>query len=251
MVRIATFAAAGAALLASPVAAQTMLPSGIERGETLLQVQATGRAYYAPDVATISVGVVSTGTTAREATDANAKTMTAVIAAVRGAGVDARYVRTQQINVQPRFARNSPNDYEGQAQITGYVARNTVTVRVVKLASAPDVIAAAFGAGANSVNGPNLSNSDPDAALEKARGDAVANAQKEAEDYARAFGLRVVRVLRIGARGTQTGYDDIVVSGNRLSAPPPPPPPLMMAAPVAGGEMIRTYTVWVDYALAK
>lgn len=219
-------------------------------GETLLEVQAEGRATYLPDTAFVSAGVVSTGTTAQEATDANARDMARVIAALRKAGVEERKIRTQQINVQPRFARAAPNDYEGQPQITGYVARNSVAVTITKLGSAPDVIAAAFGAGANSVNGPNLGAQDRDKGLAEARDAAIAQAKAEAESYAKSFGMRVARVIRVSERGNSARAMDFVVTGTRaMAAPPPPPPPA--PPPIAGGEMERTVTVWVDFALVK
>jgi uncharacterized protein YggE len=239
-------AAAALIALASPVSAQTT--AVLQPGETLLEVQAEGTATYAPDAAFITAGVVSTGVTATEATEANARTMTAVIAALKKAGVGERYIRTQQINVQPRFARMGAEDYEGQAQITGYVARNSVAVTVTTLAQAPAVIGAAFAAGANSVNGPNLGNQDAQVGMAAARSSAIANAMTEAAAYAKGLGLKVARVLRISERGNranQVSYALARVSGESAAPPAPPAPP----PPVAGGEMQRSVTVWVDYAL--
>ena len=215
--------------------------------ETLLQVQAEGRATYLPDTAFVSAGVVSTGTTAREATDANARDMAKVIAAIRAAGVGERYIRTQQINVQPRFARSAPNVYDEQPQITGYVARNSVAVTVTKLATAPDVIAAAFGAGANSVSGPSLRSQDSTKGLAEARSRAVEAAREEANAYAASLGMRVARVIRLSERGNDARPMDY--SREILVFAPAPPPPV--APPIAGGEMERTVTVWVDFALIK
>lgn len=228
-------------LVATPLAAQTT----VGPGETLLQIQTVGEATTRPDLATISIGVVSTGTTAREATDANATQMAAVVAALRKAGVEARYLRTQQINVQPRFARNSPSDYEGQAQITGYVARNSVGVTIVELAKAPDIIAAGFGAGANSVNGPYLALRDNASALAAARRDALAKARVEADAYADGLGMKVVRVLRLSERGNAAA-PDLFVSANSIRAVGSPPSP----APMSAGEMHERATLWIDYALA-
>lgn len=230
-------------IAASPVAAQVALAPG----ETLLEIQAVGEATTRPDAAMISMGVISTGVTAREATDANATQMAAIVAALRKAGVEARAIQTQQINVQPRFARMNANDYQGQAQITGYVARNSVGVTLTKLGIASDVIAAGFAAGANSVAGPNLALRDDAAALAAARRDAIAKAKSEAEAYADGLGLKVVRVLRVSERGHYSNQD-IYVTGSRLmqSVPVPvasPPPPL------SAGEMHEQATVWVDYAL--
>lgn len=249
MVRTAFFALAAAA--ATPAAAQQL--TALAPGETLLEVQAEGEAWIRPDTATINVGVVSTGVTARAATDANATAMAAVIAAVKGAGVPARAIRTQQINVQPRFARSGNYDYDGQAQITGYVARNSVSVTVEKLVTAPDVVAAAFGAGANSVSGPSLGTADPRLGIAEARDDAIKNARAEADAYAAGLGMKVARVIRLSERGSNVREtSDIVVTGRMVqSAPPPPPPPSAPPAPIEGGVLKRSTTIWVDFALTR
>lgn len=243
MVRFALAVTVAALSSAVPLAAQNTAQSEVQPGETLLSVQAQGRARYVPDMATLNVGVVSTGTTAREATDANARNLAAVITALRNAGVEGRYIRTQQISVQPRFARSSPADYQGQAEITGYVVNNSVAVTITKLDTAPEVITAAFGAGANSVNGPTLASRDPQVGASAARAEAVANAQKEAEEYAAALGLRIVRVLRVVDSPDQSGgSNEVFVSAHRIVAAAP--------TPVSAGEMTRTVTIWADFALA-
>lgn len=241
-----------AALAAVPAAAQGIAPTMLQPGETLLEVQAEGEVRLRPDTAGVSLGVTSTGTTAREATDANARQMAAVIAAVKKAGVGDRFIRTQQINLQPRFARADPNDWQGQPRITGYVATNTVVATITKLDTVPTVMAAAFDAGANTANSFPAGTDDPLKGIAEARADAIRNATKEAEDYARSLGLRVARVLRVSERGFQT-RQEIVVTGSRAyaSAPPPPPPPPAPPTPYEAGELRRSVNVWVDFALAK
>jgi uncharacterized protein YggE len=200
-----------------------------------------------PDAALVSVGVVSTGGTARDATAANASDMARVVKAIKAAGIADRYIRTQQINVSPRFARASDSDWQGQAQITGYVAQNSVSVTVTDLAKASGVIDAAFGAGANSVSGPNLTLLDDSKALDAARRDGIAKARAEAATYADGLGMKVARVLRVSERGQAAQPVDYVRAYDiaAVPAPPPPAPP----PPVAGGEMRQNVTVWVDFAL--
>ena len=81
--------------LALPAVGSAQVNTALQPGETLLQVSAEGEATVRPDAAFLTVGVVATGTTAREATDGDSRTMIAVIAALRRAGVDERYIRTQ------------------------------------------------------------------------------------------------------------------------------------------------------------
>ena len=231
--------------LALPASAQVKLE--LQPGETLLEVQTVGQASAAPDVAYLNIGVVSTGVTAKEATDANAAQMTKVIAAIRAAGIEPRHIRSQQINVQPRFARAGQNDYQGQAQITGYVANNSVAVTVAKLDLASAVVTGAFGAGANSVNGPNLGLIDDAKAVAEARKEALASARAEADTYAAGLGMRVARVLRVSERrrSADNGADnDSGVS--YLQAPSRN----YGGTPISPGEVRQRVTLWVDFALA-
>lgn len=226
--------------LALPASAQVRL----QPGETLLEVQTIGQATVAPDVAYLNIGVVSTGVTAKEATDTNAAQMTRVIAAIRAAGIEPRHIRSQQINVQPRFARAGQNDYQGQAQITGYVANNSVAVTVTRLDLASAVVTGAFGAGANSVNGPNLGLADDSKAVAEARKDALASARAEADTYAAGLGMRVARVLRVSERGRMA--DNGADSGMRHRVEPPP---VYGGTPISPGEVRQRVTLWIDFAL--
>ena len=64
--------------------------------------------------------------------------------------------------------------------------------------------------------------------------------------------MQVARVIRLSERGNDArAIDYVVVTGSRASGPPPPPPPAYSPPPVAVGEMERTVTVWVDFALIK
>ena len=64
--------------------------------------------------------------------------------------------------------------------------------------------------GANQINGPSLTIDKPEVALDEARLKAIANGRARAELYARALGMRVVRLLSVSEAG---GY----------AVPPPMP----------------------------
>lgn len=232
-------------LVAAPVSAQTLGPVALQPGETLLEVQSQGEARVLPDTARLSIGVVSTGADVKAATDANAVQMQRVLSALRQAGVEDRFVLTQQINVQPRLARDGPQDYEGQPRITGFVARNSAAVTIVKLSATPAVVAAAFQAGANSVSGPDLTTDNDQLGVPEARAAALRKARAAADAYATNLSLRVGRLLRVSERGTYADTvsyavspSDIVVTGQRV------------ATPIAAGQLRRRVNLWVDFALS-
>jgi uncharacterized protein len=90
-----------------------------------------------------------------------------------------------------------------------------LSVRFRDIANAGAILDALVAEGANQINGPTLSIDKPEAALDEARAKAVAMGRARAELYARALGLRVVRV--------------VIVSESGGSYPVPPPMPMMMA----------------------
>jgi uncharacterized protein len=242
-------ALACAALLGTPAAAQA--PVALAPGETLLSVEAEGHYPTRPDTLTLSAGVVTTGATAAEAADANAVLAQRVIAAIRGAGIEARDIRTSNFQVLPRFEDDresaNPADRSRLPRILGYEVTNMVTIRLRDLASAPSVISRLFAAGANSVSRPRFSVSDEHAAQAAefaAERAAIALARAKAENYAAALGRRVGRILRISERRIWTQGDEAdqntAVMGSLFQP----------TTPIEAGELRANATVFVDFALA-
>lgn len=237
------FAAAFAVLaaVATPqiaAAQQQPAPQAAPSQGTFLSVNADGTSEAAPDMAVVSLGVTTEGATAQAALQENARRMTALNAALRRAGIAERDIQTSNISVNPQY-----NYQEGQApRITGYQANNTVTARVRNLANLGRVIDAVVAAGGNTVNGVSFAHQNPDAQLDVARRDAIAEARRRAELYANALGMRVVRVVAVQEGG---GWS--------------PPIPMPMAAqmdragafntPVSPGEIETRVNVSVTFEL--
>lgn len=231
-------AAASAQQVAGP--APAMAP-----GNTLLTVSAEGRATRAPDLAVFSAGVASTGKTAGEALSANAADMNRVIAALKRAGVADRDIQTSNLSLNPVYAEQlrlpDGRTDDTPPRITGYQVSDTVIVRQRNLAEFGKVIDTLVSAGANQVNGPSFQVDNSDAATDEARIDAVRKARSRAELYARAAGLKLVRVLTISESG---GFSPPVpmyrMAVNAAAAP----------TPVAPGEVAQNVTVAVQFELA-
>jgi hypothetical protein len=175
-------------ILAIPAAAQ---PSAARPGQLVLVVDAN--VTRPPDLMRLSAGVVTTAASAVEALAANAARMTAVIAAVKAAGIADRDVQTSGLNVSAQYRYVA----EQAPQLTGYQARNMVTVTSRTLADAGRMVDAVVKAGANDVQGPEFLLSAPDAALDEARTAAVARGRARAALYARAAGRSLGRIISI------------------------------------------------------
>ncbi|MEG8040389.1 SIMPL domain-containing protein [Sphingomonas sp. LR60] len=191
-----------AAVLATPAAAQVALPMATVVPEgTVLDVTATGRVSRTPDLATITAGVVTQAPVAAAALAENAQRMDAVIKALKAAGLAARDLSTSNVALSPQYRYQ-----DGKPPVvTGYQASNSVAIRFRDIAKAGAVLDALVRAGANQIDGPNLSLSDPDAALDEARTQAIAKARARAELYAKAAGLSVGRIVAINEAGENGG----------------------------------------------
>jgi uncharacterized protein YggE len=187
-----------------------------------LDISATGEVTRVPDVAIISAGVVTRSTTASGAIQDAADRMQRVLAALKRAGVDNRDVQTSNISLNPeyRYVENQP------PQLTGYTASNQLTIRFRDIRNSGKILDALVSQGANQISGPNLTIDKPEAALDEARGRAVAAGRARAELYARGLGMRIVRIVSVSESG---GY----------AVPPPAPPmPVMEMARAADTRIV-------------
>ncbi|HVJ70598.1 MAG TPA: SIMPL domain-containing protein [Sphingomicrobium sp.] len=179
---------------------------------TRLDVSASGEVTRVPDLAIISAGVQTLQPTATAAIEENAARMERVRAALKRAGIEDRDIQTSSINLNPEYQY----DQNRPPRLTGYRATNTVNVKFRDLKRTGSILDALVAEGANQINGPNLTVDKPEAALDEARTKAIANGRARADLYARALGMRVVRLISVSEGG---GYN----------VPPPMPMVAMMA----------------------
>lgn len=210
---------------------------GVAPGDTLLTIPAEGKISAAPDMATVSAGVVTTGASAAAAMADNAAAMARTFAALQAAGVAERDIQTSSLNLSPQFA---PNPDNAPPRITGYRASNTVTVQLREIAKVGAAVDALVKAGANEINGPDFALSAPDATVDAARVQAIATARARAALYAQAAGLHVARILSITEDGGEVAR---------------PMPMVFMAVRkeatrVAAGSLDMTAHVTVTFELA-
>lgn len=204
-----------------------------QAADKLVTVNGEATVAVAPDAAVIRIGVTSTGKTAREASDANASKMTAVFSAIKDSGIAERDIQTSRLSLQPQYDPNK----SGTARLLGFQVTNQVTVKIRDIDKVPAILDRAIGAGANEMSGIEFIVSEQSKLLDQARDDAIADAHRKAELYAKAAGVKLGPVAAITEEG---------------SAPPPRPLAAMRASavPVAPGEQMLRAMVTVSYELA-
>ena len=211
-IRVFAALAMAAAVIPAGAVAQAQTGPVVAISGTRLDVSATGEVTRVPDIAIISAGVQTLQPTATAAIEENAARMERVRAALKRAGIEDRDIQTSSINLNPEYQY----DQNRPPRLTGYRATNTVNVKFRDLKRTGAVLDALVAEGANQINGPNLTIDKPESALDEARAKAIANGRARADLYARALGMRVVRLISVSEGG---GYNV--------------PPPMPMVAQMA------------------
>src|SRR4051794_27054595 len=142
-----------------PISAQTTSSRGV--------ISAIGDATVAvrPDMARVSVGVVTQSANANDAASRNADAAAAVIAAVRSVLGPSSDVRTVNYSLAPNY-QYAPSG--GQPTLTGFSATNIVQATINDLGLIGRVIDAGIQAGANRVDSLQLGLKDEDTARAQA-----------------------------------------------------------------------------------
>lgn len=220
-------------LIVLAIALSAGAPAWASEIERHVTVGGEATVAVAPDTAIIRIGVTSQGKNAREASEANARQITGVLAAIKASGVNDRDIQTSRLSLQPQYDANKP----GTARLTGFLVTNQLTVKIHDIGKLPDILDRAIAAGANEMSGIEFAVSQQSHLLDQARAGAVADARRKAELYAQAAGAKLGPVLQI--------TDE--------SASPPRPIQAMRASavPVAPGEQTLRVAVTVSYALSQ
>lgn len=238
-----------AAASAMPAAAQVPVQPTLQvSAETpVVTLQVGERVEREPDIAQLGAGVTSLAPTASAALAETARKMETVIARVRAAGIAGRDIQTSGISVEPSYsypARGALGDVP--PRVVGYRASNNVQLRVRDLPSLGSLIDALVAAGATNVNGPHFAVEESNSGLAGARDRALAEADRQAAEYARRAGARRARLLAVAEVVANFGrpYDLMVfqASESRASAPP---------TPVAPGRVTSGVNLVVTYALER
>ncbi len=220
---------AAGTLLAAPALAQTALPPMISvSGEATISVP--------PDLAQIDGGVTSEAKTARDAIEANNAAMGKVLLALKGAGIEQKDYQTSRLSLQPQSAPSRVSS--GPMQIVGFRASNHVTVRVRDVAKVGNVIDTLVSAGANDIGGIDFMVSGASKLLDAAREQAIADARRKAEIYAKAAGVTLGTPFNISEEGSPGPMPFRKLSSGMAAA-----------TPIAQGEETLAVTVNVSWAI--
>ncbi len=228
----------------SLAAAQGAEPQGRER---LLSVSGEGTVRAEPDMALITLGVVSEAAAASDALQANSQSMNGIVAALKDGGMESRDLQTSGFSVEPVYSQ-PPRNYDGsepfKPEIVGYRVSNNLTLRVRALDRVGALLDQVVTLGANSISGPTFTVEDPTPFEDQARQAAIRDAIRKSALYAEAASVTLGPIFRIDD-GYVSPPQPIAPGGvmMRMEAAPSPPP-------IEAGELSFDANVSVSWMLA-
>lgn len=192
----------------TPFEARTMRPleqtgasadTAATRRVTRVMVAGNSIVQAQPDTAILTISVVTQGKRAIDAQQENASKSDAVVSAAKAAAGTGAEIKTSGYSLQPQrvYRENQP------PTITGYEARNSVTVTISDLTKVGPVIDATAQAGANDVAGISFTLRQDRAARDQALKEATREAVSKAQVVAQALGGRVVRIVEVQEEGLE------------------------------------------------
>jgi uncharacterized protein YggE len=204
-------------------------------GQKLLYVSGSASAFVVPDTVSISLGVLTQASSARETSDKNAVSMNAVISALKNQGLTDKEIRTTVFSIQPVYSY--PKD-GGAPTITGYSASNNVVVTTRMVGNLSDILDKSVAAGANQVGGISfmVSEEKQKQIHDDLLAGAVKDARGKADKLAENLGVKI------------TGVSSTSISEGGI------PQPVALgitekAAPIQPGESQVSLSVQVTYII--
>ena len=223
----------GVLLVAAAIAgvAQPSKVGAATTSTTTITVTGNGTVNATPDKASFNFGVQVNAATAAEAINKANEQAQAIIDALKGKGIPASDIQTSSVSLYPQTSS------DGQT-VTGFQASNSVSVSA-KIAQSGDLIGAAVDAGANNINGPNLSVSDQSSYYAQALKLAVDDAKTQAQAIADAAGLTIGGITHISNNGSTPGPINYSYAADSLQK---------AATPIQAGSQQIQATVTVTYS---
>ncbi|NJD03881.1 MAG: SIMPL domain-containing protein [Ruminiclostridium sp.] len=163
-----------------------------------LNVSGSGTVSTSPDIAYVTLGVLTEDKDAKVAQQDNAKAMDKVISLIRGSGIKSDDIKTINYSIYPKY------DYiqaTGESRIIGYSVNNSVQVTVRDIAKAGSVIDLAAGSGVNLTSNISFGLSDYDKAYNEALKKALEAAKLKAESMAGVFEIKLGIPVTINENG--------------------------------------------------
>lgn len=205
----------------------------------IITTSGQGSVETVPDMATIRLGVTHEDANASAAMAATSEGVDAILRRLSDAGIAPRDMQTNNISLQPVWPNRSSNN-SNPPKITGFVASNSLTVRVREIEALGGILDLVVSDGANTFNGLSFGLQEPKPAQDAARAEAVRDAIDRAQQLADAAGVTLGPIQSISEQGRMGRPQMMEMAASR-----------QMDAPVAAGELTVTAQVGIVFSIIE
>lgn len=202
-----------------------------------LNVTGQGKVEASPDIAYITLGVVTEHKDAGTAQDDNRQKMSSIILAIKSLGVKDDDIKTTNYSIYPRYNYIKET---GERHIIGYTVNNSVQVTIRDISKVGKIIDMASKNGVNTSGGITFGLSDYEKYYNEALRNAVETAKRKAETMAGALGITLgvpVSVSESGGYHPPVYYDHHMKVGMGEAA----------STPIQAGTLRVTANVSMTY----
>lgn len=180
-------------------------------GEKTITANGNASISVSPDMAYISIGVVSEDKKLTNAQNTANKNMNTVIESLKKLGIVDKEIKTTNYSVNPKYDWNNTT---GESKIVGYTVNNTVEVTVNNLDELGTIIDTVTASGSNQVGSIAFALKDESTVYNQALQAAVKNAKTKANAMAKGLEVTIVSPVKI----TETGYSNPIIYNTGLYA---------------------------------
>ena len=170
--------------------AQHRLIGKPENVRDTLTVGGTAKLSIEPDIARMTIGVLSTGSSVAATQKQNTEKMNAITAAVKGFGVKDADIQTSNYNISPQYDWTN-----GKQILRGYQVSQDVSIKIRDLDKIGDIVQKAGELGSNQVGGISFEVDDMTAVQKRARDKAIVDAKEKAGVLAKTLGVQLGKVV--------------------------------------------------------
>lgn len=154
----------------------------------------------ATDIATFTASVVTEGgKNVADIQKQNVDKMNTINAFLQEKGVEKKDLQTSQYSLSPRYEYSNCTGVSvcPPPSISGYTLTQTLLVKVRNLESVGDILSGIVEKGANNVSGISFTVDDDSDARQVARTEAIAKAQKKAQEMAKAGNFKLGKLISL------------------------------------------------------
>jgi uncharacterized protein YggE len=197
-----------------------------------------GAIEASPDVAYVSIGVITEGKELSKVQAENTDKMTKVMASITKLGIKKEEIKTANYTVNPKYEWNEKT---GTSNITGYTISNVLEVTVNDITKTGGLLDAAVASGSNSINSVRFGLKNQTDLYNQALEIAVKDAKAKAAAMGKGLSITNIqpfKITEVSNRNTPVYYQREAMAMDVAKA----------STPISEGQLKVSATVTVEFS---